>query len=179
MADLLEQSKLRLAAVLLTHAHLDHIEGVARLVRRIPAPIHLHPDDRRLYDAAALQAAQFGMQVEPLPAIDKTLAGGQKLDFGGLDFEVRHVPGHSPGHVLFYDQRAGIAFVGDLVFQGSIGRSDLPGGNFEQLMRSIREQVLTLPDATVLYSGHGPRTTVGHERLTNPFLVPHYRGGFA
>jgi glyoxylase-like metal-dependent hydrolase (beta-lactamase superfamily II) len=105
--------------------------------------------------------------------------GGTALELAGIRFEVRHVPGHAPGHVILYVPAAGVAFVGDVVFQGSIGRSDLPGGDFQQLMRSIREQVLTLPDETALYPGHGPSTTVGHERISNPFLVPNLRGGFA
>ena len=179
MADFLETQQLHLAAILLTHAHLDHIEGVAELVRRTSAPIYMHPGDRRLYDAAALQAAQFGMHVEALPPVDHALSHEQQLDFAALHFQVRHVPGHSPGHVLFYERDAQCAFVGDVVFQGSIGRTDLPGGNFQELMRSIREQVLTLPPATRLYSGHGPPTTVQHEAATNPFLIGHYGGGFA
>jgi hydroxyacylglutathione hydrolase len=179
MADFVEQHNLRLAAILLTHAHLDHIEGVASLVRRTGAPVYLHPADRPLYDAASIQAAQFGMSVEPLPPVQNALAHGQVLEFGSLTFDVRHVPGHSPGHVLFHSAEAQLAFVGDVVFQGSIGRSDLPGGNFQQLMQSIREQVLTLPASTRLHCGHGPATTVEHEAATNPFLVPNFRGGFA
>jgi glyoxylase-like metal-dependent hydrolase (beta-lactamase superfamily II) len=179
MADFVEREQLRLAAILLTHAHLDHIEGVAALVRRTGAPVYLHPADRPLYDAVALQAAQFGMRVEPPPPVQYPLAHGQVLKFGALTFDVRHVPGHSPGHVLFYSAAADLAFVGDVVFQGSIGRSDLPGGNFQQLLQSIREQVLTLPASTRLHCGHGPDTTVQHEAATNPFLVPNFRGGFA
>jgi hydroxyacylglutathione hydrolase len=179
MADFIEGSNLNLAAVLLTHAHLDHIEGVAKLVRRCEAPIYLHPDDRRFYDNAALQAVQFGMTVDPLPPIDATLLHGHSVKFGPLAFEVRHVPGHSPGHVILYADKAAVAFVGDVVFRGSIGRTDLPGGNFQELMRSIRQQVLSLPDDTRLYSGHGPPTSVGDERVNNPFLAPNFGGGLA
>jgi glyoxylase-like metal-dependent hydrolase (beta-lactamase superfamily II) len=177
MADFLERHALRLASILLTHAHLDHIEGVARLVHRMPAPIYLHPGDRTLYSAAALQAVQFGMVVDPLPPIDHALTHGQRLTFGALTFEVRHVPGHAPGHVLFYEETDGSAFVGDVVFQGSIGRTDLPGGSFQELLRSIRQQVLTLPGTTRLFCGHGPPTTVQHEARTNPFLIASYGGG--
>jgi len=179
MADLLEQLGRPLAAILLTHAHLDHIEGVAELVRRTGARTYLHPADRPLYEHVQQQARQFGLEVESQPPIDHDLAHGDRLRLAGLELEVRYVPGHSPGHVLFYLPGEEVAFVGDVVFQGSIGRSDLPGGNFPQLMRSIREQVLTLPPDTTLYAGHGPATTVAHEAATNPFLVPHFGGGFA
>jgi hydroxyacylglutathione hydrolase len=179
MADFLEAKQLKLSAVLLTHAHIDHIQGVGQLVRRVEdkPPIYLHPDDRRFYDNAAVQAAQFGMSVGPLPPIDEPLSHGQRLVFGALSFRVRHAPGHSPGHVILVSEKLELAFVGDVVFQGSIGRSDLPGGNMQQLMRSIRQQVLDLPDDTRLYSGHGPPTTVAHERETNPFLTATYGGG--
>jgi hydroxyacylglutathione hydrolase len=179
MANFLEQNKLQLAAILLTHAHLDHIEGVFKLVRRTQAPIYLHPEDRRFYDNAALQAAQFGLTVDPPPPADEKLNHGQRLKFGEMAFEVRHVPGHSPGHVIFYAEKAKLAFVGDVVFSGSIGRTDLPGGSFQELMRSIRQQVLSLPDSTKLYSGHGPATTVGEERVGNPFIAGNYGGGLA
>lgn len=179
LADSLEQAGRSLAAILLTHAHLDHIEGVAALVRRTGAPIYLHPGDRPLYDHVVQQALAFGLNVDPQPPVDRELSDGQRLQLAGLELQVRHAPGHSPGHVLLYAPGPGIAFVGDVIFLGSIGRSDLPGGDFPRLMRSIREQVLTLPPETVLYSGHGPSTTVAHEAATNPFLIPHYGGGFA
>jgi hydroxyacylglutathione hydrolase len=169
----------RVVAILLTHAHLDHIEGVARLVRETGAPIYLHPADRFLYDHVAQQAVQFGLRVEVPPPPDHELQHGQALELAGLEFDVRHVPGHSPGHVLFHVADAGHAFIGDIVFQGSIGRTDLPGGDYAQLMEGIRDRVLTLPDDTVLHTGHGPETTVAHERATNPFLIPHYGGGLA
>lgn len=176
---LLSDEGLSAAAILLTHAHLDHIEGVSRLVHETGAPVHLHPADAFLYDHAAQQAAQFGMRVEPLPPVNRKLTHGETLEIAGVAYAVRHVPGHAPGHVLFYVADAACAFVGDVVFQGSIGRTDLPGGDFARLIESIRTQVLTLPDETVLYPGHGPETTVGHERATNPFLIPSYGGGLA
>jgi hydroxyacylglutathione hydrolase len=178
VAVLLEQGA-ELEAILLTHAHLDHVEGVARLRRHAQVPIYLHPGDRPLYDRVAQQAAAFGVQVEPPPPPDHELAHGQSLHFGDCALEVRHTPGHAPGHVILYAEAEGAAFVGDVVFQGSIGRTDLPGGDFRELMRSIREQVLTLPARTRLLPGHGPETTVEHERVGNPFLVPHYGGELA
>lgn len=179
MADAAEADGLEVEAVLLTHAHVDHVEGVAEIVNRTGAPVYLHPDGSTLYAAAADQAALYGMQIEAPPPADEDLKAGETLELAGCRFQVRSAPGHAPGHVIFYVEEARTAFVGDVVFQGSIGRSDLPGGSLETLMRSIREQVLTLPDDTVLYSGHGPATTVARERATNPFLVPHLRGGFA
>ncbi|MGH7448933.1 MAG: MBL fold metallo-hydrolase [Longimicrobiales bacterium] len=179
MLQLLADEGLRLAAVLLTHAHIDHVEGVARLVSETAAPVHLHPADRFLYDHVAQQAQQFGMRVEAPPEVSQPLDHGQSVTIGEVVYHVLHAPGHSPGHVVFHVEDAACAFVGDVIFQGSIGRSDLPGGDFAELIESIRAQVLNMPDDTTLYPGHGPPTTVGHERATNPFLIPHYGGGLA
>ncbi len=179
MIAALEEGGHALRAILLTHAHLDHIEGVAALAERIPAPIHLHPADRPLYDAAPQQAAMFGHPFRAPPPPDETIVPGRDIEFGACRLEVRHAPGHSPGHVILYSPEAGVAFVGDVVFQGSIGRTDLPGGSFQQLMTSIREQVLTLPEDTELYPGHGPVTTVERERRENPFLAPNHPGSRA
>lgn len=179
MADALSEAGLWLEAIVLTHAHLDHVEGVAPLVARTGARVWLHPADRPLYDNVALQARQFGMDVPLPPPPDESLEHGQLLELAGATYEVRHVPGHSPGHVILYAEAAALAFVGDVVFQGSVGRTDLPGGDYRALFRGIREHVLSLPDETRLLSGHGPPTTVGHERTTNPFLIPSYGGGLA
>ncbi len=157
------------SAILLTHAHLDHVGAVAELARATGAPIHLHPADRFLYDAAAEQGRMFGISVEQPPAPDVQLSDGQTLAFGGIELSVRFAPGHSPGGVLFVG--SGMAFVGDCVFAGSIGRTDLAGGDLPTLLTSIRQQILTLPASTVLYSGHGPATTVEREAASNPFLV--------
>jgi hydroxyacylglutathione hydrolase len=175
----LETHRLELTAIILTHAHLDHIEGIAVLKRHADAPLYLHPGDRLFYDNAAMQAAQFGMKVEKLPPVDHWLQSAQRLSLADIDFEVKHVPGHCQGHVLFYVADAAVAFVGDVVFQGSIGRTDLPGGDYQQLMRSIRDHVMTLPNETTLYSGHGPATTVEEERAFNPFIAPLYGGSLA
>jgi hydroxyacylglutathione hydrolase len=180
MARAVVTEKLHLAAVLLTHAHLDHIEGVERLRAAVPdVPIWLHRADLGMYRALPEQAASFGSDAHAQPEPDHWLEHGQRFSFGECTLEVRHAPGHAPGHVVLVAAEAGLALVGDVVFQGSIGRSDLPGGDFYTLMRSIREQVLTLPDDTVLYCGHGPATTVGDERSGNPFLVPSFGGELA
>lgn len=176
----IEADGLDLQAILLTHAHLDHVEGVHVVRAFAPeVPIWLHPDDLGLYHGVARQGAMFGLNTEPQPDPTDELAAGQDYTFGSCRFEVRFTPGHAPGHVIFVAPEHGLALVGDVVFQGSIGRTDLPGGDLYTLMRSIRGEVLTLPDETRLFPGHGPATTVGDERMGNPFLVPHYGGELA
>ena len=163
-------------AIWLTHAHLDHVLGVSRVAADTGAPVWLHPADRPLYDAVPDQAAWFGLAPpEPLPAPDQELAHGARLTVGDVSFEVRHAPGHSPGSVCLVGP--GVALSGDVLFAGSIGRTDLPGGDFETLIASIERELLPLPDDTILYSGHGPETTIGRERHTNPFLTGVYRIG--
>lgn len=175
--DLLAAAKAagaRVEAIVLTHAHIDHVEGLARAQRETGAPVWLHPADEQWYRGAPLQAEMFGVPIEPLPPVDHDLVPGEAVRFGEVELVIRFAPGHAPGHVILVGEA--MALVGDVVFQGSIGRTDLPGGDFQTLMRSIREQVLTLPDEFTLYTGHGPETTVGHERASNPFLVPHFGG---
>src|SRR5437773_6866690 len=159
----------------LTHAHIDHVLGVPRLKADTKAPVHVHPADRVLYDHVREQALAFGMRAEPMPEPDRALAHGDVLPVGGLAFRVRHAPGHSPGSVVFEGQ--GVAFGGDVLFQGSIGRTDLPGGDFDTLLKSIERELLTLSDSTIVYSGHGPDTTVGPERRANALLTGAYRLG--
>jgi hydroxyacylglutathione hydrolase len=165
----LTTERLALQAVWLTHAHADHILGVRRVVESTAVPIHLHPADRSLYDGLAEQSAWLGFEAEAPPAPNRELVDGERLTLGGLTFEVLHVPGHTPGHVAFVGH--GIALVGDVLFAGSIGRTDLPGGDSEALLVSIRRRLLTLGDATLVYPGHGPQTTIGRERRTNPFVT--------
>jgi glyoxylase-like metal-dependent hydrolase (beta-lactamase superfamily II) len=159
-------------AIWLTHAHLDHVLGVPAVAAATGAPVWLHPADRPLYDGVPQQAAWFGFEAPgPLPAPDHAFAHGQTVNVGGTSFEVRHAPGHSPGSVCLVAPAAGIALSGDVLFAGSIGRTDLPGGDFETLIGSIERELLSLPDDTILYSGHGPETTIGRERRANPFLT--------
>ena len=158
-----------LKAIWLTHAHFDHILGVADVHRETGAEIWLHPGDRSLYDNLPQQGLWLGHRVAPPPAPSRELAHGQRLTLGGTDFEVRHTPGHSPGSVSFVGP--GVVLSGDALFAGSIGRSDLPGGDHDTLIRSIQSQLLSLDDETRVLSGHGPETTIGVERRTNPFLI--------
>ena len=159
----------------LTHAHIDHIMGVAAVRAATDAPIHLHPLDRPLYDALPQYGAWVGARLEPPPAPDRELHAGQVLRIGRFEFVVRFTPGHSPGSVSFLGEA--MIFGGDVLFSGSVGRTDLPGGDTAILMASIQSGFLSLPDSTVVHSGHGPDTTIGMERLTNPFLTGAYRIG--
>ena len=180
IADTIAHEKLQVGAILLTHAHIDHVEGVGEIREAVPdVPIWLHPEALPMYRAMPHQAARFGLDLSAPPEPTHELLHGMRFDLGSCGLDVRYAPGHAPGHVILVADDESFALVGDVVFQGSIGRTDLPGGDMRTLMKSIREQVLTLPDHTRLYSGHGPPTTVGHERRGNPFLIPHYGGELA
>jgi glyoxylase-like metal-dependent hydrolase (beta-lactamase superfamily II) len=169
-----EASGLEPAMVLHTHGHLDHAGGTADLVRRLPdgIPVGLHRDELQLYQGLVMQGRMFGLEVEEPPMPDLWLEHGQELDLGGLTLEVRHTPGHSPGGVCFVVHGAPdpLVIVGDVLFAGSIGRTDLMGGSFPVLEQSIRSQLYTLPDDTRVICGHGPDTTIGRERAGNPFV---------
>jgi glyoxylase-like metal-dependent hydrolase (beta-lactamase superfamily II) len=155
----------------LTHAHFDHLAGVAAVVDKCnpPPPVALHPDDYPLWRMEG-GAMFFGMRIDPGPEPSIELYHGQILHVGTNQIEVRHAPGHTRGHVMFHSPTQRLLFCGDVIFQGSIGRTDLPGGDYQTLLASIESQVLTLPDDTVLLPGHGLKTTVGEERRLNPFL---------
>lgn len=161
-----------LQAIWLTHAHIDHIMGVGAVQRATGAPIHLHPLDRPIYDALPQFGSWMGMRLEPAPPPQFELGAGQVLRVGRTEFTVKFTPGHSPGSVSFYGE--GMIFGGDVLFNGSVGRTDLPGGDSATLMATIQSEFLSLPDTTVVHCGHGPDTTVGVERLTNPFLTGAY-----
>jgi hydroxyacylglutathione hydrolase len=158
-----------LRAIWLTHAHVDHIIGVGAIRQATGVPIHLHPLDRPIYDALPQFGAWVGMQLDPPPPPDVALEHGVAVRVGRFVFDVRFTPGHSPGSVSFVGHD--MVFGGDVLFNGSVGRTDLPGGDYATLMASIQSQFLSLPDSTVVHSGHGPDTTIGVERLTNPFLT--------
>ncbi|MGH7546624.1 MAG: MBL fold metallo-hydrolase [Gemmatimonadales bacterium] len=163
----------RPTAIWITHAHLDHVLGVPRLQRETGVPVYLHPADRELYDHAVQQGLAFGIPTPALPPPDRDFVPGEEVRVGDLTFTVRHTPGHSPGSVCLVGD--GVVFTGDVLFAGSIGRTDLPGGDGETLIKSIERELLPLPDSTIVYSGHGPETTIGRERLGNPFLTGVYR----
>lgn len=174
IAEKVRASGLRPSMILHTHGHLDHVGGTAELwhVLGDELPIGLHPDEISLYNNAPMQGQMFGLEVETPPEPKLWLEHGLKLSVGLLELEVRHTPGHSPGGVCFVVSGADepLAIVGDVLFAGSIGRTDLMGGSFPVLERSIREQLYTLPDDTRVVCGHGPDTTIGREKANNPFV---------
>ena len=185
IVEVLGRRGLNLQAIALTHAHLDHVGGVAALKKLKPdARINLHKGDEFMYAGLPEQPAWIGIPrsqwaalgfiFEPPPPVDEYWIDGQTYEVGELQFEVRHCPGHTPGHVVLYEAKEQKVFVGDVLFAGSIGRTDLPGGSTAQLLESIKNKLLTLPDDVTVYSGHGPLTTIGEERLTNPFLTGVY-----
>ncbi|MGE0863205.1 MAG: MBL fold metallo-hydrolase [Vicinamibacterales bacterium] len=180
LAFIAEQG-LTVGHILLTHAHVDHVTGVAEARRRLRAPISLHRADQPLYDNAARQGAMFGMQVEQPPPVDRYYLDHDRITFGDYVVDVHHTPGHAPGGVCLAvakpgDPAAPALFVGDTLFAGSIGRTDLPGGDYGVLMKAITEVLFAFPDDSVVYSGHGPETTIGRERRTNPFVLEYLAG---
>jgi glyoxylase-like metal-dependent hydrolase (beta-lactamase superfamily II) len=170
-----EQESLSIRHILLTHAHIDHITGVAAANRALGAPIYLHRGDLFLYDHVVEHGRMFGLKVERQPPVDVFYEPGQVITFGGCEARVHHTPGHCPGGVCLQIGKAGSAgkelFVGDTLFAGSIGRTDLPGGDYNVLMASIRNVLFAFGDDAIVHSGHGPDTTIGRERRTNPFLM--------
>lgn len=184
----IDKHDLELQAIAITHAHLDHIGGVTSLKKLKPAAdIMIHRADEFIYEALPEQAAWIGIPREQWPALGFDFAAPPKVDgywndgqiykVGTLEFKILHCPGHTPGHVVLYEENERKVFVGDVLFAGSVGRTDLPGGSTEQLMDSIMNKLLTLDDDVEVYSGHGPVTTIGRERSTNPFLTGVYKLG--
>jgi hydroxyacylglutathione hydrolase len=174
LLDYARRESLAIRHILLTHAHVDHVTGVAAAKRALGVPIHLHRDDLFLYDAAVQQGEMFGLRVAAPPAVDAFYSAGQAIPFGSLEARPHHTPGHCPGGVCLQVGPAGGSgkdlFVGDTLFAGSIGRTDLPGGDYATLLGSIRTVLFAFGDDARVYPGHGPITTIGEERRTNPFL---------
>lgn len=164
-----KQREVSIDQILQTHAHVDHVAALSHVKAATSAPILLHPDDAPLYDAAVQQGRFFGFQIEALPPVDAWLAEGQEIKVGELVARVLLLPGHSPGSVAFHFEEEGVLMSGDVLFAGSIGRTDLPGGDGEAMMRSL-ERLKGLAGETRVFSGHGPATTIGQELRFNPFL---------
>jgi hydroxyacylglutathione hydrolase len=186
IVEAIEKHGFELQAIACTHAHMDHIGGVAGLKKRKPeAKIIIHPADEFIYDQLPSQPAwigiprsqwsDLGFDYEPPPKADEHWNDGQTYQVGELSFKIIHCPGHTPGHVVLFEPKEKKVFVGDCLFAGSIGRTDLPGGSSEQLMDSLLNKLLPLGDDVEVYSGHGPTTTIGEEKRTNPFLTGAYQ----
>ncbi|HEV8663046.1 MAG TPA: MBL fold metallo-hydrolase [Candidatus Methylomirabilis sp.] len=169
VADVLAREHLTVTSIINTHGHFDHVFGNAYFKAKTGAPLLMHRADLDLVKRLEEQSLYFGFRATPSPSPDRFLEEGDEVRVGGIRLRVLHTPGHSPGGICLVTD--GAAFVGDTLFAGSIGRTDLPGGSAEELLTSIREKLLALPDETVLYPGHGPATTIGHERRHNPFLT--------
>jgi glyoxylase-like metal-dependent hydrolase (beta-lactamase superfamily II) len=154
-----------------THCHFDHIMGVEFIRNEFNIPFVAHPDDAFWIEKAIDQGRMFGFEMEPVNPPDSFFAENEMLKFGNTELEIIHVPGHSPGHVVFYSEKEKVIIGGDVLFHGSIGRTDLPGGDHQTLISGIKNKLFALPDETKVYCGHGPETTIGFEKETNPFLT--------
>jgi hydroxyacylglutathione hydrolase len=164
----LDESGATLESIWLTHAHFDHLGGLAGIVRAHPVPVYMHPLEAPLHEIAVDSALRFGIRIEAPPVPDRELAEGDRVQVGSQQLDVMHVPGHAPGHVAFHDDN--VIFGGDCLFAGSIGRTDLPFADRDTLDASVA-RLMTLGDELTLYPGHGRATTIGRERRTNPFVL--------
>jgi glyoxylase-like metal-dependent hydrolase (beta-lactamase superfamily II) len=176
LLDVIKSRELEVTHILLTHAHVDHVSGVAEAKRALGVRVYLHKDDQSLYDNAVRTGMMFGLTVEQPPPVDRYYEAADPIVFGDYTVKVFHTPGHCPGGVCLAIARSGDTsaphlFVGDTLFAGSIGRTDLPGGDYDTLLRAITETLFSFPDYSIVYSGHGPETTIGRERATNPFVI--------
>jgi glyoxylase-like metal-dependent hydrolase (beta-lactamase superfamily II) len=156
--------------ILLTHTHFDHVGGLSEVKNITGAPIYVHPDAIDMLNDTTMSAAFFGVRVPPPPQPDEMLKDGQVIHVGNLELQVLDTPGHAPGHVSFYLHKYRVLLDGDVLFQNGIGRTDLPGGDYEVLMDSIKGKLLTLPEETRVFSGHGSPTTIAEELQSNPFI---------
>ena len=168
--EFINSHQLNPCRLLLTHAHLDHVFGVNWINKTYGLTPEIHFDDQIVYESAVVVANQYGLNMNQLVPSNISLIHNQVFKFGGSEFRIIHTPGHSPGSVCFRNDNEGYVISGDVLFQGSIGRTDLPGGDFNVLIRSINEHIINLAEDTIVYSGHGPVTTVGQEKISNPFL---------
>lgn len=170
IAVAVEQTNLDVSKIILTHAHIDHVGAVVDLVKEYSCPVFAHAESQPMLEQLPTQAMMMGLKFGEIPKIDVFIEDEEVLEVGGLRLKSLYTPGHSPGHLAFYVEGEGAVIAGDALFAGSVGRVDLPGGDGPTLLKSIEERLLTLPDETTVHPGHGPATTISHERDTNPFL---------
>ena len=168
IVDIIEKHDLKPERIIITHAHIDHIRHLKAVQNRLHLPLYIHEDDLPLLENINEQALFFDLSTSGIPEVWDFLRDGQEVEVGSLHLKILHTPGHSPGSICLYGE--GQIFVGDVLFKDSIGRTDLYGGNFEQLRQSIKGKLLSLPDETVVHPGHGEDTTIGREKQHNPFL---------
>jgi glyoxylase-like metal-dependent hydrolase (beta-lactamase superfamily II) len=168
-----EQTGLEIGQIIITHAHIDHVGAIASLVAEYACPVLMHEEAEAMLKTVPQQAMMMGLRFGQVPKVDRHVADEEVLEVGSLRLRSLYTPGHAPGHLAFLVEGEEVVFSGDALFAGSVGRVDLPGGSLEVLMRSIEDRLMPLPDDTRVLSGHGPETTIGRERMTNPFL----RGG--
>jgi len=167
-----QRLSLQIQYILVTHAHIDHVKELSAMQEKLDVPTLMHQEDEFLLNNLLNQAAAFGLSCSGIPRIDRYIQQGDTVAFGEIMFQIKETPGHSPGSVTFHTDES--AFVGDVLFAGSIGRTDLPGGNMDILMQSIKDTLIPLGDHMVIYPGHGPETTIAQEREVNPFLLNQY-----
>ena len=170
IAMAVEKTGLDIKSIIVTHAHIDHVGAVAVLTDEYACPVLMHEESEPLLEGLPTQAMMMGIRFGKVPGVDRYVEDEEIVEVGDLRLRSLYTPGHAPGHLAFYLRDEGLVLSGDALFAGSVGRVDLPGGSMEVLMRSIEERLLTLPEETEVYPGHGPWTTVGNERASNPFL---------
>ena len=176
LGNYIRDNGLRPVMAVNTHGHIDHILGVPFVKSTWDVPFALHGDDRFLVESAPTHAAMYGFQCSEVPAVDIDLKGMKEIKFGDTTLEIIHTPGHTPGHVCLYDRANGILLTGDTLFRESIGRTDLPGGDYSWIMRSILEKIVPLGPSVRIYPGHGPASDIGHEMMYNPFITEVVQG---
>ena len=178
IAIAVEGTNLEISQIIVTHAHIDHVGAIASLVDEYACPVLMHAEAEAMLQTVPQQAMMMGMRFGKVPKVDRNVADFEVLEVGPLRLHALYTPGHAPGHLSFLVEGEDLVFSGDALFAGSVGRTDLAGGSMEVLMRSIEERLLPLPDETRVLAGHGPGTTIGRERVTNPFLLGPMGGSF-
>ena len=170
ITDVLDQHQLKVTAIIITHAHIDHVAGAQKLRALTGAPVYMNESDRELLDNLDVQAGWLGVDPPPRPEVDQATTDGAKVQLGGAEFQIMHTPGHTQGSLCLWIPGENKLVAGDTLFRDSIGRTDLPGGDTRKILQSIKTRLLDLPESAVVIPGHGPRTTIGREKERNPFL---------